>query len=138
MCLIGARCNNRCGAVEISSPRILKACNSLGITISELTLMTMTVKLDAPLERSLRKRSAEKGLSASVLIREALRTYLAQTEPPVPSAFVLGEDLFGRYGGAPTLASERKAELVKVWAEKRPDASKNSPKRKTLARSGKG
>jgi plasmid stability protein len=96
--------------------------------------MTMTVKLDASLERSLRKKSAEKGLSASALIREALRTYLAQTEPPQPSAFALGEDLFGRYGATPTLASERKTELAKVWAEKRPQSLKPRP----AARRGKG
>jgi plasmid stability protein len=96
--------------------------------------MTMTVKLDESLERSLRKRSAENGLSASVLIREALRTYLNQTEPPAPSAFVLGKDLFGRYGGASALASDRKAELIKVWAEKRPQFPKQLP----AARRGKG
>jgi hypothetical protein len=100
--------------------------------------MTMTVKLDALLERSLRKRSAENGLAASVLIREALRAYLAQTEPPAPSAFVLGEDLFGRYGGAPTLSGERKTELAKVWAEKRPAAPRKSPKPKSAAPRGKG
>jgi Ribbon-helix-helix protein, copG family len=95
--------------------------------------MTMTVKLDAPLERSLRKKSAEKGLSASALIREALRTYLAQPETAAPSAFVLGEDLFGRYGGVPSLASERKKELEKVWNEKRP----LSPKARPATRRGK-
>ena len=95
--------------------------------------MTMTVKLDAPLERSLRQRSAQNGRSASVLMREALRAYLAQTEPPARSAFALGEDLFGRYSAAKTLASQRKSELAKVWDEKRPQ----TPKRQAILRSGK-
>lgn len=82
--------------------------------------MTLTVRLDTDLEQALRQRCASVGQSASALIREALRAYLNQTEPPPPSAFALGADLFGKYAGAPHLASERKAELQALWAEKRP------------------
>ena len=96
-------------------------------------MMTMTVKLDAPLERTLRLRSAGSGRPASALMREALRAYLAQTEPPTPSAFALGKDLFGRYSATATLASQRKLELAKLWDEKRPQ----TPKRPVAARLGK-
>jgi hypothetical protein len=48
---------------------------------------------------------------------------LNQAEHPAGSAFFLGKDLFGRYGGSPALAINRKAELIKVWVEKRPQAS---------------
>ena len=82
--------------------------------------MTMTVKLDAPLERALRSRCASLGRSASAVMRDALQSYLAQTELPAPSAYELGKDLFGVYGGPVNLARDRKAELAKIWDEKRP------------------
>jgi plasmid stability protein len=82
--------------------------------------MTMTVKLDAPLERALRNRCASLGRSASAVMRDALQSYLAQTELPAPSAYELGKDLFGLNGGPVNLARDRKAELAKIWDEKRP------------------
>ena len=81
--------------------------------------MTMTVKLDVPLERALRQRSVALGRSASALMREALQAYLAQTEPPAPSAYALGEDLFGQHAGPPNLASQRKAQVQQIWDQKR-------------------
>lgn len=84
--------------------------------------MTMTVKLDAPLERSLRQRSAYLGRPASALMRDALQAYLAQTEPAQASSFALGADLFGRYSGPKTLASRRKTGLAQIWDKKRPEA----------------
>ncbi|MBK7002973.1 MAG: CopG family transcriptional regulator [Rhodoferax sp.] len=82
--------------------------------------MTMTVKLDAALERALRSRCAAVGCSASALMREALLAYLAQTEPPTPSAYALGHDLFGRHAGPQDLVSQRKAELQQIWDQKHP------------------
>ena len=82
--------------------------------------MTMTVKLDAPLERDLRSRCAAVGRSASALMREALQAYLAQTEPRSPSAYALGQDLFGKHAGSQDLASQRKAELQRIWDQKPP------------------
>ena len=82
--------------------------------------MTMTVKLDAPLERALRSRCAAVGRSASALMREALQAYLAQTEPPSPSAYALGQDLFGKHAGSQDLARQRKAELQRIWDQKHP------------------
>ena len=82
----------------------------------------MTVKLDAPLERSLRQRSADLGRPASALMREALQAYLAKTAPEQASSFELGVDLFGRYSGPTTLASQRKSALAQIWDQKRPDA----------------
>ena len=81
--------------------------------------MTMTVKLDVPLERALRQRSVALGRSASALMREALQAYLAQTEPSSPSAYALGEDLFGQHAGPPNLASKRKAQVRQIWDQKR-------------------
>jgi len=51
---------------------------------------------------------------------EALQAYLAQTEPPAPSAYALGQDLFGKHAGAQDLASGRKAELQQIWEQKHP------------------
>ena len=81
--------------------------------------MTMTVKLDALLERALRSRCASLGRSASAVMRDALQSYLTQTAAPAPSAFALGSDLFGVYAGPKDLASKRKAEVALVWDEKR-------------------
>lgn len=80
--------------------------------------MTMTVKLDPALEQSLRRRSAALGRPASELIREALQAYLAATPEPMPSAYALGADLFGRHGGDAGLATDRKRALGEVWDEK--------------------
>lgn len=82
--------------------------------------MTMTVKLDEPLERALRKRCATLGRSASALMREALQAYLTQTAPPAPSAYALGEDLFGKHAGSADLSSQRKAALQQIWDQKHP------------------
>ncbi len=98
--------------------------------------MTMTVKLDEPLERALRKRSATSGLPASVLMREALQAYLTKTEPPPPSAFALGQDLFGRHAGPTDLSQQRKAELGRIWDQKRPAAGRSTGKA-SAARRGK-
>lgn len=82
--------------------------------------MTMTVKLDEPLERALRKRCATLGRSASALMREALQAYLAQTAPPALSAFALGEDLFGKHAGPADLSSQSRAALQQIWDQKHP------------------
>jgi Arc/MetJ-type ribon-helix-helix transcriptional regulator len=80
--------------------------------------MTMTVKLPAPLERSLRQRVAALGRPASELIREALQAYLDATPPRRASPYALGEDLFGKHRGPPDLADTRKDALTRLWADK--------------------
>lgn len=81
--------------------------------------MTMTVKLTPDLEAQLRQRASRSGRSASEVMRAALIAYLAQDEKaPVRSPYELGADLFGRYTGAPKLATERKQELARIWADK--------------------
>jgi plasmid stability protein len=89
--------------------------------------MTMTVKLDAPLEQALRIRSASVGRSASALMREALQAYLAQSEPAPLSAYALGQQVFGRYAGAPDMASQRKAVMHDIWREKWADREATVP-----------
>ena len=56
-------------------------------------------------------------------MRKALQAFLAKTAPEQASSFALGEDLFGRYSGPPTLASRRKTALSQIWNQKRPDAA---------------
>lgn len=80
--------------------------------------MTMTVKLDAALEQRLRQRCAALDVPASQVIREALVQWLDSMPEPAPSAHALGEDLFGRHAGPADLASQRKAALADVWADK--------------------
>jgi predicted transcriptional regulator len=57
--------------------------------------MTLTVKLDPALERALARRSAERGVPKSVVVKTALAEHLAK-EPS--SAYDVGKDLFGRHG----------------------------------------
>ena len=92
--------------------------------------MTITVKLDAPLEQALRIRCASLvGRTASAVTRDALKSYLVQTSKPAPSAYALGRDLFGKHAGAIDLAADRKAILAQVWDEKRRQpSSKPAPK----------
>jgi predicted transcriptional regulator len=66
--------------------------------------MTVTIKLDVPLEERLRQRAASTGRSTSDVIRAALLAYLDQPEADAArSAYALGEDLFGRHAGASDL-----------------------------------
>ncbi len=81
--------------------------------------MTMTIKLEPEMERALRLRSEQLGKPASALMREALTAYLSAPVPLEPSAYALGEDLFGKHHGAPGLASHRKHEVLLVWETKR-------------------
>jgi len=69
--------------------------------------MTLTVKLDEALERSLERRSAERGVPKSVVVKEALAEYLARE--PV-SAYAAGQDLFGRHGSGDGSLSVRRRE----------------------------
>ena len=81
--------------------------------------MTVTVKLDAQLEEQLRRHAALAGLTASDVIRSALVAYLAQpATPQQPSAYELGQSLFGRHRGPADLAERRKATLAKVLTER--------------------
>ena len=76
--------------------------------------MPLTVKLDSTLDAQLRRRAAAAGCTASDVVRAALQAYLAVSEPAdAQSAFDRGQDLFGRFGGAPSLAAERK----RAWSE---------------------
>jgi hypothetical protein len=79
----------------------------------------MTVKLDTALEQRLRRQSAALGRSASELIREALAAYLDQSPSLPSSAYALGCDLFGHFGGPPNMAARRKSAVVEVWGRRR-------------------
>lgn len=79
--------------------------------------MTLTVKLDPELEQTLARRSAERGVPKSVVVKEALVEYLARE--PV-SAYQAGRDLFGRHGsGHGKLSAERRERYAAIIGEKR-------------------
>ncbi len=81
--------------------------------------MTITVKLEAPLEAQLRQRAACSGRSTSEVIRAALQAYLNQPESATPrSAFELGVDLFGRHQGPADLAQGRKQATAQAWEQR--------------------
>ena len=74
--------------------------------------MTTTVKLTENLENALRMRCAQEGRSLSEVMRDALTAYLAKPAA-TPSAWDLGEGVFGRFAGPVDLAENRKNE----WAQ---------------------
>lgn len=82
--------------------------------------MTLTVKLDRELEQALARRSAERGVPKSVVVKRALVEYLAKE--PV-SAYTAGKDLFGRHGGGEgdltASRRERYAEIVDAKRRRR-------------------
>lgn len=81
--------------------------------------MTVTIKLEAPLEERLRQRAASTGRSTSDVVRAALQAYLAQPEADAArSAYALGEDLFGRHQGPADLAQQRKRHAVDAFAQR--------------------
>ena len=74
--------------------------------------MTLTVKLDPELERTPARRSAERGVPKSTVVKEALTEYLARE--PV-SAYDAGRDLFGRHGsGNGKLSARRREEYAAI------------------------
>lgn len=77
--------------------------------------MTLTIKLAPELEKALGARSAALGRPKSVLVRDALRAYLADSASP----YELGRDLFARHAGPADLAANRKQHLVEALGEKR-------------------
>lgn len=79
--------------------------------------MTTTVKLPDKLENALRQRCALEGRSLSEVMRDALTAYLAQA-PITPSAWALGEAVFGRFAGPADLAEKRKTEWADVLQDK--------------------
>ncbi len=81
--------------------------------------MTVTIKLEAPLEERLRQRAAATGRSTSDVIRAALRAYLDQPEQAsMRSAFELGAATLRRHRGAADLAAARREALAELRAAK--------------------
>ena len=79
--------------------------------------MTITIKLDLPLEERLRQRAASTGRSTSDVVRAALQAYLDQADAePARSAHDLGAEFFGRYQGPTDLAQGRKGSLADIAA----------------------
>lgn len=77
--------------------------------------MTLTIKLELELEKALGARSLALGRPKSMLVREALRAYLADSTSP----FELGRDLFARHAGPADLATNRKQHFAEALLEKR-------------------
>ena len=75
--------------------------------------MTLTVRLDPQLDSELRRRCDAEGKSKTELVSEALRRYLAERRP---SAYELGEHLFGRYASRTGDGSGRRKELYRAAA----------------------
>ena len=81
--------------------------------------MTITIKLEAPLEERLRQRASSTGRSTSDVVRAALQAYLAQPEADTArSAYALGEDLFGRHRGPADLAQRRKHHAADAFTQR--------------------
>jgi hypothetical protein len=74
--------------------------------------MTITVRLPAKLEASLRARLDKRKVGLSAFVRQAIAEKLEQQPEGRPSAYDIGRELFGRHGsGRHDLSSNRKAIL---------------------------
>ncbi|MFM8768079.1 MAG: ribbon-helix-helix protein, CopG family [Rubrivivax sp.] len=93
--------------------------------------MTMTVKLPADMEQALRQHSAALGVSASEVLRQALRAHLEAAPAQRPSAYELGQGLFGRHAGPENLAQDRKNEWLGVLEDKQARRRRRPPGRVT-------
>ena len=80
--------------------------------------MTVTVKFPVALESDLRRFAATTGVATSAVIRDAVLQYLLQAPKNSPGSYGLGSDLFGRYSGPESLATERKADVADAWDDK--------------------
>ena len=81
--------------------------------------MTVTVKLEPGLESRLRLRATTTDRNTSDVIRAALLAYLdAPAQVAALSAHALGADLFGRHGGSPDLATDRKQVVADIWSQR--------------------
>lgn len=80
--------------------------------------MTISIRLDARLEREVERVAEQAGISKSELVRRSLVKYLAEHHER-PSAWELGKDLFGRVGGGrPDLSTNRKKILGEILRAK--------------------
>jgi hypothetical protein len=79
--------------------------------------MTLTIELDPKLKQALARRSADLGVSRSVVVKWALAEYLANE---LVSAYEAGKDLFGRHGsGEGNLSARRREYHAEIVEEKR-------------------
>jgi Arc/MetJ-type ribon-helix-helix transcriptional regulator len=75
--------------------------------------MTISLRLDEQLARRLEAAAKSRGLSKSDLIRRCLDEYLGKRDQQ-PTAWELGQHLFGRDGSGRGDLSERCEELLKA------------------------
>lgn len=77
----------------------------------------ITLRLDAELEENIIQVAKQMGVSKSELIRTSISEFIKHRE--VPSAWDLGQDVFGQYASEDeNLASHRKALLIDKISEK--------------------
>jgi len=82
--------------------------------------MMITLRLDAKLESSLVSAAQNLGLSKSELIRQSITEFLNKLDDPKPSAWQLGEAVFGQYGSQnENLSRDRKKRLKEKISHKR-------------------
>jgi hypothetical protein len=77
--------------------------------------MTITVRLPAKLEASLRTHLDRRKTALSAFVRQAIAEKLMREPERRPSTFDLGKNLFGKHGsGRRDLSSNRKAILSEL------------------------
>jgi len=72
----------------------------------------ITLRLDSKLESGLVSAAQKLGLSKSELIRQSIAEFLSKLDDPKPSAWQLGESLFGQHGSQNGNLSRDRKELL--------------------------
>lgn len=71
----------------------------------------ITLRLDPKLEEAIKITSKNLGISKSELIRKSILNYIEKLNPP--SAWDIGQDLFGKYSSGQGDLSTKRKELLK-------------------------
>ena len=78
----------------------------------------LTIRLDKDMEKDIDSLAKQTNKTKSELVRECLAEYIVNYEKP--SAWKLGEELFGKYSsGKSNLAKDRKQLLTNIIKQKR-------------------
>ena len=81
--------------------------------------MTITIRLPMKLEADLRARLDRRGIALSDFVRDAITEKMEREPARIPSAYDLGNDLFGKHGsGRDDLSTSRKAILTEMLRAK--------------------
>ena len=80
--------------------------------------MTISIRLEKPIEQALRKQIKSQKATLSAFVRDAILEKIEREKNTLPSPYELGKTLFGRYSSDRDLSTNRKAILKEKLSAK--------------------